>query len=73
VHVTDIGVVPLATLLRHPGIRFPAIEKLTIPATETDAVIVIVAPLDIESATDSPTETGTFELLVIVREVTLLS
>jgi hypothetical protein len=56
VHVTVIGVDPVANLLKHPGIRFPAIEKLTRPATEADAVIVTGVPLLIESATVSPTE-----------------
>jgi hypothetical protein len=73
VHVTEIGVDPLATLLKQPGIRFPAIEKVTLPATETDAVIVIEAPLEMESATVRPRDIGTFELFVIVRAVTLLS
>jgi hypothetical protein len=56
VHVTVIGVDPVADLLKHPGIRFPAIEKLTRPETEADAVIVTGVPLLIESATVSPTE-----------------
>ena len=73
VHVTVIGVDPVADLLKHPGIRFPAIEKVTLPATETDAAIVIDAPLEMESATVSPRDIGTFELFVIVRAVTLVS
>jgi hypothetical protein len=73
VQVTDIGVVPVAILLRHPGIRFEAIAKETLPATETVAVIVMEAPLAMESATDSATVIGALELLVIVLEETLLS
>jgi hypothetical protein len=71
--VTVIGVEPLATLFKQPGIRFPAIVKVTLPATEAEALTVTDVLLLIESATVSPTEICTPELLVIVREVTLLS
>lgn len=73
VHVTVIGVVPLATLLKQPEILFPAILKVTRPATVADALIVIEVLFEIESATLSPTDIWKFELLVIAREVTLLS
>ena len=64
--MTEIGVVPVATLLKQPGMRFPAIAKETLPATETDAVMVIKEPFDMESATVSAAEIGVAELLVIV-------
>lgn len=64
-----IGVVPDATLLRQPGIRFPAIRKVTFPATETEAVIVTDNPFDIESGTDRVTLIAAPELFVIERVV----
>jgi hypothetical protein len=64
-----MGVVPLASLLRHPGIRLPEIEKVTLPATETEAVIVVEAPFVRGSATVRVTAIGEEELFVIVRLV----
>ena len=67
VQLTEMGVVPEATLLRHPLMRLPAIEKVTFPATETEAVTVAETPFDNGSGTVNCTEIGADELLVIVR------
>lgn len=66
-HETVMGVVPDATLLRQPGMRFPAIRNVTFPATETDAVIVTDDPFDIGSGIDKVTVIAAPELLVINR------
>ena len=73
VQVTDIGVDPMATLFKHPGMRFPEIAKVTFPATETIAVTVVDAPLVNWAETVRATEIGTLELFVIVRKVTFVS
>ena len=67
--MTVIGVVPLAILFKHPGIRFPAIVKVTFPATETETVIVVEVPLVRESAAVRVTVIGEEELLVMERVV----
>ena len=69
VHETEIGVLPLATLLRQPGILFPEIVKVTFPATETEAVIVVDDPFASWSATVRVTEMGEAELLEMERVV----
>ena len=69
VQVTVIGGVPVAGLLRQPGIRFPAIVKLTFPATGTTAVNVSEEPFETAVGAERLTVITTPELLVIVREV----
>jgi hypothetical protein len=64
---TEIGVVPTATLLRHPGILFPDKVNVTRPATETTEVIVVDTPLAIELDTSSVTEIAALELFVMIR------
>ena len=74
VQVTVIGVAPDATLLRHPGMRFPAKRKVTFPVTETETLAVIDTPLEIESGTVSVTVICETELLVIDRvEIAVIS
>ena len=43
VQETVIGVVPVATLLKHPGIRFPAIVKVTRPAPIRRLALIFTA------------------------------
>ncbi len=69
VHVTVIGVVPDASLLIQPETLFPARKKVTLPETETATLIVAETPFDNGSGTESETEMGEDELLVIVRVV----
>jgi hypothetical protein len=61
-----IGVVPVATLLKHPGIRFPAIVKVTRPATDAAALMVTDTPLETIAGTLRVTVTAAAELLVMV-------
>lgn len=69
VQVTVIGGVPVAALLRQPGIRFPAIVKLTFPATGTTALKVSEEPFETVAGTVRLTAITTPELLVMVRDV----
>ena len=68
-HVTEIGGVPAATLLRQPGIRFPAIVKVTFPATGTTAVKVSEEPFETVVGAERLTAITTPEPFVIVLEV----
>jgi hypothetical protein len=61
-----IGVVPVAALLKHPGIRFPANVKVTRPATDATALMVIDTPLETIAGTLRVTVTAAAELLVMV-------
>jgi hypothetical protein len=63
-----IGVLPVATRLKHPGILLPAREKVTRPATERAALIETDVPLEIDVGTVKVTVIAAAELLVIVRE-----
>jgi 23S rRNA A2030 N6-methylase RlmJ len=65
--VTVIGVVPDAMRFMQPGIRFPAIVKVTRPATETRAVVVIDTPFETIAGIVRITEIAAEELFVIIR------